>query len=371
METNKLHALMEEHAFDVGFDAVGWTAASVSASDAQTYRQWLDLGHHAGMDYLERQLDRRVDMSPYRSALVLGISHAFAEPGRPNGGVRVGRVARYAWTPDYHRQLQPRLDALTDTLTQLGVQARSYVDHGPIMERALAGQAFLGWRAKSGMLVSQNWGAFLTLAVVLTDIWMEDTAVLHPDRCGRCTACIRACPTGAILDNRTLDARKCLSYLTIEHRGMIPLAFRKAIGDWLFGCDGCLEICPWSIKAGALAQQWHPDPELAHPNIEPWLGLTNRQFDAQYAHTAFARPRRKGMLRNACLVLGNLGDDAHIGLLVRALGDPAWEVREAAAWALGQFQRDNVWVHLEKALLRPEEIPCVRQTLLGALDGAL
>lgn len=343
---------LSARALDLGFDAAGWASADIPQGSVAEYAAWLGAGRHGGMDYLERQLFRRADLNTslpgVGSVLVLGISHAFGELPTPPGGVRLGRVARYAWTPDYHDQLAPLLARLEREAQTLGVRARGYVDHGPVMERLLAARGFLGWRGKSGMLVSTRLGAFLTLAVLLTDLPSEGESAAHPDRCGRCTRCVTACPTNAILHNRTLDARKCVSYLTIEHRGPIPWELRGGVGDWLLGCDGCTEICPWSLKAGPIARTLKPDPELAHPDLTPFFTLTGRQFDKTYAGTAFARPRRKGMARNACLVIGNTRSETGRRLLDLAALDPAWEVREAAAWALCRFGDARALRELER-----------------------
>ena len=265
------------------------------------------------MTYLETGAWRRADLSTSLLAapgvgrvLALGISHAFEDVKPPAGGLRAGRVARYAWTPDYHAQLEPLLLALVEAAAKLGVRARGYVDHGPVMERDLGGRAFLGWHAKSGMLVSTELGAFVTLAVLLTDLPDEPDGPAHPDRCGRCTRCISACPTGAIDPDRAIDARKCVSYLTIEHRGPVDWALRPGIGEWLLGCDVCCAVCPWSLKAGAVAQSLRPDPELAHPDLLGFFGVSEREFARRYGHAAHARPRRKGMARNAVTVAGNL-----------------------------------------------------------------
>ena len=334
--------LLQSLALDLGFDVAGWAEAAVPDESVAEYEAWLADGFHAGMEYLERQLPRRANLASSlqgaRSALVLGVSHAFSDVPVPAGGVRVGRVARYAWTPDYHEQLQPLLMRLEVEAARLGIRARAYVDHGPVMERALGGLAFLGWRGKSGMLVSTSLGAFVTLAVLLTDADAHGTGGgAHPDRCGRCLRCVTACPTDAIRPGRVIDARRCVSYLTIEHRGCIPWNLREGVGDWLFGCDGCTEVCPWSVKAGPVARTLTPRAELAHPDVTPFFTLTNRQFDRAFAGTAFARPRRKGMARNACLVIGNTRSEAGRPLLDLAVQDAAWEVREAAAWALARF----------------------------------
>lgn len=329
-------------ALAMGADVVGWSTATIPTQSVNEYRDWLAAGRQAGMSYLERQFPARRDpesrLTGAASVLVLGVSHAFEALPRPAGGVRVGRVARYAWTPDYHDQLQPLLTELETQALRLGVRARGYVDHGPVMERLYGGQAFLGWRGKSGMLVSTSYGAFLTLAVLLTDLPPLPPAEPHPDRCGRCLRCVKACPTAAIGPDRAIDARRCLSYLTIEHRGPLPLDMRRGVGDWLFGCDLCCEVCPWTHKAGPLARLFRPDPELAHPDLGQFFGLSEREFERRFQGTAFLRPRRKGMARNALTVLGNTCAPSGWPLLLEARQDPAWEVREAAAWALGEWQ---------------------------------
>jgi epoxyqueuosine reductase len=328
-------------AVSLGADAVGWAPARVPAGAVAEYAGWLGAGHHAGMDYLERQLPDRADptrkLEGAASVLVLGVSHAFAPPPVPAGGIRLGRVARYAQTPDYHDQLQSVLTRIEQEAAGLGVRARGYVDHGPVMERLFASGGLLGWRGKSGMLVSTELGAFVTLAVVLTDLPFGDAAASHPDRCGRCFRCGVACPTGAIGPARTIDARRCVSYLTIEHRGPVPHDLRPGIGGWLLGCDVCSEVCPWSQKAGPLAGLLRPDPELAHPDLTRFFGVSERQFAREFAGTPHLRPRRKGMARNALTVVGNLRDPAGWPLLDLGAQDPAWEVREAAAWALWRW----------------------------------
>lgn len=360
--------LLSELALELGADVVGWASAGVPVEVVREYQNWLDAGRHARMSYLERQLPTRANPSSrlegVASVLVLGVSHAFEPVPKPKDGVRVGRVARYAWTPDYHNQLQPVLEHLETEATALGVRSKGYVDHGPIFERLFASQAFLGWRGKSGMLISTSHGAFTTLAVLLTDIPFTGQQEPHPDRCGRCTRCITACPTNAIGTDRTIDARRCVSYLTIEHRGPIPTKYRTELGEWLFGCDICSEVCPWTIKAGPLARLFQPVPDLVHPDFSHFFGIGERKFERQFAGTAFLRPRRKGMARNALNVLGNTRHPAGWPLLLAGVNDPAWEVREAAAWALAQWQE---WRELEK--LQKDEHQQVRESVESLLEG--
>lgn len=353
---------LSQLALSLGADAVGWASATVPPQPVQEYASWLQQGKHAGMDYLARQLPTRADpaqrLEGVQSVLALSFSHAFAPPPRPSGGIRLGRVARYAWTPDYHDQLQPMLTRLETEAAALGLRARGYVDHGPVLERFFAGHAFLGWRGKSGMLISTELGALTTLAVLLTDLPLDTQPPPHPDRCGRCSRCVSACPTAAIGPDRTVDARRCLSYLTIEHRGPLPWDLRPSVGEWLFGCDICSEVCPWSARAGAKALHLRPDPELAHPDLTQFFGFSEREFARRWAGTSFLRPRRKGMARNALTVVGNGRDPVGWPLIEAGLQDPAWEVREAAVWACGQ------WGETAKAeALRHDPQPEVREAV--------
>jgi epoxyqueuosine reductase len=352
---NELQAV----ALEIGFDAAGWTGAQVEPHDVNGFKDWLEAGFHAGMDYLPPSVGRRSDttssFAPAQSVLALMVSHAHPEPEIPKNGTRVGRVARYAWSPDYHSQLQPHLAKLEQHAASLGIRAKAYVDHGPILERSFAVRAGLGWRGRSSQVISQSHGALSTLAVLLTDLPPPELETGHEDRCGRCTACVTACPTDAIAPDRTVDSRKCLSYLTIEHRGPIPLEYRSRLGDHLFGCDDCLDVCPWTTHAGRFSGLLKPEADLAHPNLEDFFLLSGHEFEKRYKHSAFSRARRKGMARNAAIVLGNLRDPERLWLLEHGLSDIGWEVREACAWALGRFEDGQARGLLEKALNDADE----------------
>lgn len=350
---------LQLHALELGFDVAGWASATVPRSVWQEYGEWLAAGRQAGMDYLATGAWRRADLSSSLlhaqgagQVLALGISHAFGELPVPSGGIRGGRVARYAWTPDYHAQIEPLLAKLVDHARRLGIRARGYVDYGPILERDLAGRAFLGWRGKSGMLINTELGAFVTLAVLITDLPDSADTALHPDRCGRCSRCVQSCPTQAIGPDRAIDARRCISYLTIEHRGPVPWELRPQMGEWLLGCDICSGVCPWTLKAGAVARQLQPDPELAWPDLRGFFEVSERDFARRYGHAAHARPRRKGMARNALTVAGNLRQEHLFPLLALGQQDPAWEVREAAAYAAYRWEQ---WTMLETLRADPHE----------------
>jgi epoxyqueuosine reductase len=207
---------------------------------------------------------------------------------------------------------------------------------------------------------------------LLTDLKPPELEAGHKDRCGRCTACVTSCPTDAIMSNRTIDARKCLSYLTIEHRGPIPLEYRSRLGDHVFGCDDCLDVCPWTSHAGTFSSLLQPEAELAHPNLEDFFLLSGHEFERRYKHSAFSRARRKGMARNAAIVLGNLCNPDHLWLLRHGQSDITWEVREACAWALGRFGDAQAQGLLETALHDPDErvIETVQRGLKGEFFSA-
>jgi epoxyqueuosine reductase QueG len=246
------------------------------------------------------------------------------------------------------------------------VKAKGFVDHAPILERGFAVRAGLGWRGRSSQVISTTLGALTTLAVLLCDLEAASESE-HADRCGRCVACVRDCPTDAIGNDRTVDSRLCIAYYTVEHRGAVPLELRARFSDHLFGCDDCLEVCPWTTHAGRFSGLLVPEPDLAHPNMEPWFLESSYQFDKHFKDTAFSRARRKGMARNAALVLGNLRDEAHLWLLEQGITDVGWEVREACAWALGRFDSPRAVASLERA--RGDADERVRATAVSALEG--
>ncbi len=324
------------------------------------------------MDYLPRSLERRRDLSSSflgtRSVLVLMVSHNHAEPAVPSAGIRVGRVARYAWSRDYHTTLKPFLEELERASLALGIRAKAYVDHGLMLERSLASRSGLGWRGRSSQIISEQLGALTTLAVLLTDLEPPEAELEHLDRCGKCQACVRDCPTNAITSDRFVDARRCLSYYTIEHRGAIPLEFRVSLGNHLFGCDDCLDVCPWTRHAGRFSSLLIPEAELVHPDLEPFFTLSSNHFEKRFAGTAFSRARRKGMARNAALVLGNTKDSGHADLLELGLGDVGAEVRESSAWALGRLKLEpQIEALLTRAL--QDSDPKVVSAARAALNG--
>ncbi|GGN01347.1 epoxyqueuosine reductase [Thermus composti] len=354
--------LLEERARGLGL-LVAWAPLEIPEASRRRFLEWLEAGHHGEMAYLKRQAEARLhpqSLFPWaQSALLLFAPYAYPDPGRPQGGLRVGRVARYAWVRDYHLLLGEELRRLEVLAQGLGVRAKGYVDHGPLPERTLAALSGAGWIGKSGYFLSQAFGVHAFIGVLLTDLEVEAPPP-HPNRCGRCARCLPACPTHALLGDGTLDARRCISYLTIEHKGFIPPSLWPGIGDWLFGCDLCGEACPWE-RFGKVWKGFRPEPELAHPDLLDFFRLSGRAFQRKYAGTAFLRAGRPRMARNALIVLFNLGLGE--ALFLEAAQDPSPLVRRTALHALFGAGRP-----VEAFLKDPD--PLVRAEALALLGEA-
>ncbi len=346
MRREAVRERLEATARRLGLD-FSWTPLEIPRRDRQRLAWWLQNGMHAGMDYLHRtrsvRMDPRATRFPWaRSALLLWAPYAYEDPGVPEGGIRIGRVARYAWCPDYHLALEAALSDLESEARRLGLLAKGYVDHGPLLERTLARRAGIGWQGKNTLILREGEGSYAFLAVLLTGLEIEPRAPAPP-RCGRCVACHEVCPTGALALDQSgsayLDARLCISYWTIEHRHDVPEALWSKIGGWLFGCDDCQSACPWNrfaAKKGAWPRL-RPDPELAHPDLRSFFGLSQRAFRRRFEGTPFARTGRVAMARNALIVSGNLRDPAAMPIVRMGMEDPSPVVRRAAARALYAF----------------------------------
>ncbi len=251
-----------------------------------------------------------------------------------------GRVARYAWGDDYHELIRDRLAVLDEFLISHGGRQRCYVDTGPVLERDFAAEAGIGWQGKSTMLLHPELGTFFFLAVILSTLEIETDAPIAP-RCGTCTACLDACPTGAIRTDAPyhLDARLCISYLTIEHKGSIPLELRPLLGDRIYGCDECLDVCPWNRFAIASRETaFQAKPATIGYALRDYLALDDAQFAALFHRSPILRTKRRGLLRNVCVALGNVGTPHDLPALELAAADPEPLVAEHAAWAIGQIQ---------------------------------
>ena len=329
---------------ELGFDDCRITTAAPPPHAAE-FSAWLAAGRHGAMGYLERNAFKRVDpnevLAGAKSVIVLAVAY------RPETRARTedspsGLIARYAQHADYHDLLAEPLTALTNFVNSLGGQDTKslwYVDTGPLLERDLAQRAGLGFAGKHTNLISRSLGNWFFICEIIT------TLELPPDkpernRCGTCTRCIAACPTQAITGPFQLDARRCISYLTIELKGSIPEEFRPAIGNRIYGCDICLEVCPWNrfAKEGAIMKR-HERADLDQPALLELLALDDAAFKLRFAGTPMLRTKRRGVLRNVCVALGNVGDERCLPDLEKAAVDSEPLIAEHARWAIEQIRQ--------------------------------
>ena len=333
----------------LGFDAVRFAAVEPHAV-ARGLPEWLAAGHHADMDWMERTAAKRVDpelvLGGVRSAVLLGINYLGPSPASGGGPA----WARYSLHADYHDSVKPALAAagrlLEETCGAAAGDYRYYVDTGPVLERAWAARAGVGFVGKNAMLISRTHGNWLFLATILTRVPFEpDPPVSRRAEpgavgalCGRCTRCMDACPTQAFAGPGVLDARRCVSYQTIENKGVIPAALRPGIGNRIYGCDTCLEVCPWNRFAHEgrrmlLASR----ADLAALTLREILALTPERFASVFRGTAVKRLKLRGLLRNACVVAGNSADASLLGDLLPLASHPEPVVRAHAVWAVGRL----------------------------------
>lgn len=338
---------------------------------ADFVRRWLAGGKAGEMAYIERGLAQRLDarllVPPVHSVIALGYRY-IAPAGPPVEWRRQlrGRIAAYALGSDYHDIIGGKLRALAEHVGALrpGAIARVCVDTGPVLEREWAAKSGIGWFGKNTNLLHAEDGSWFLLGEILTDLELEPDPPL-PDRCGTCTRCLDCCPTGALRPGYELDARICLSYLTIEYRGAIPPTLRQRLGSWVFGCDVCQDVCPWNARFGRRHEA--RDDAALFPYLPEILRLTEEGFRHRFRHTAIWRTRRAGLARNAAVVLGNIGNPAAVAVLGEALRhDPAAMVRGHAAWALGALGDTCARQELESARVTETD-----HSVRGEIDAAL
>ena len=352
LATESLSERLREAARTAGFDLCGF-APAITPPTYPRFLDWLDAGHAAGMSYLETRREAyahpRGVLDGARSVVMLAMNYHnnSKDAGNPDQiSNSTGRVARYAQIErDYHDILRQRLRSLCDWLAaeRPGCVARGIVDTAPLLERDFARLAGLGWFGKNTLLINRKLGSWLFLAAIVTDLDLPADRQFAASHCGTCTRCLDACPTDAFPEPYVLDARKCIAYWTIEHRGTIPDDVKPGLGDWLFGCDICQEVCPWNRKAPqasdpAMAARSH----LSHLDALELLGLDDGQFKARFRGTPLDRPKLEGLQRNAAVVLGNRGDRSALPALREGLTHPHAAVREACQWAIAQIESRTV-----------------------------
>lgn len=350
---------LRQRALELGFDDCRITSAAPPASAAKL-QDWLAQKQHGEMAWLERNAEKRGEpqkvLAGAKSVICLAASYAASDGRRMTGEMAQpimprhlppatrhssGIVARYAQFNDYHDVLADKLKTLTDFVNQLAPETRSlwYVDTGPILERDFAQRAGLGFVGKHTNLISRQLGNWIFLAEILTTLELEPDAP-EKNHCGNCTRCITACPTQAITAPFKLDARKCISYLTIELKGSIPVELRPLIGNRIYGCDDCLAACPWNrfAQAGKMMQP-HARQDLTQPDLLELLSLDDAQFKARFAGSPILRTKRRGFLRNVCVALGNVGDASALAALEKAAADKEPLIAEHAHWAMEQIRQ--------------------------------
>ena len=367
---------LKEQARALGFIAVGVADAGADEQARFVFHERIALGMYDGLPWFtharaERATEPEGSLPGARAVITLAAPYKteFEPPDRP-GGPR-GRVARYAWGRDYHRVLEKTLKQLAAFIDQgYGARSRGMVDYGPLAERAYAARAGIGWFGKSTNLLLPGFGSWALLAELITTVPFQPDAPLAKS-CGACTRCMAACPTGAISAAHVVDNRRCISFQTIENRGWIPRELRPLMGDWVFGCDLCQDVCPVGRgRPGVTLPEFQPaDLDAALPELTALLALSEEGFRARFQGRALMRAKRTGLARNACVALGNLGDRAAAPALARSLrDDPSPIVRGHAAWALGRLGGKEARAVLAAAL-NEEPDADARAEIEAALAG--
>lgn len=341
MKPAELTQSLKQEAERVGFQLTG-ACAAVTPAGYPNFLQWLEAGYAGEMHYLEERQNAYKHpegvMPGVKSLLMLGMSYRTADHAASKPGF--GRVARYAWgEADYHDLIHKRLKQLKRFATDLlpGVSVRGVVDTAPLLEREFAELAGLGWRAKNTLLINKPDGSFYLLAALLLDVELEYDRPFEANHCGTCTACLDACPTNAFVGPNLLDGSKCISYLTIEHRSPIPVELRSQMQDWILGCDVCQDVCPWNRRTSQSPHVEFIPNELNRPlELRALFALDDDQFRQRFRKTPLWRPKRRGILRNAAIALGNQPAKENIPALLLGAEDEEPLIRGAAVWALLQ-----------------------------------
>lgn len=392
-ERTRLTTRIKERARAIGFDTVGIASATPFAEARAALLERINSGYLSGLQWFTRE---RAEFSSdpanllpgVRSIISVAMSYAGevavpdVRPGRPRG-----RVSRYAWGRDYHEVLKERMHMLVQAIDEECAAAglfagtgadgerseyRTLVDTARIVDRAAAARAGVGWYGKSTNIITTGpAGSWIFLGEVLTTLDLQPDVPLRKN-CGSCDLCMRACPTGAIVAPYVLDSNRCISYLTIEHRGMIPRDLRPLIGDWIFGCDICQEVCPPNarpIAAPTAHTEFQPaDPSVAYPDLVELLHITPAEFSARFRHSPIKRAKRDGLRRNAAIAIGNSGDWAAVPALIAALDDDSALVRAHVAWALGRLGNGEAKQALTTRLEREEDAEVRAEIALALQD---
>ena len=345
----------------LGFDAVG-IAPATTPPGYSSFLAWLEAGCAAGMSYLHTQAEPRCHprsiLVDVKSVVMLAV--VYGQPKQPGfeADSSIGEIAQYARGQDYHEVLWKKLDSLLAWIQSRspGIKGRSVVDTAPLMERDYAQLAGLGWIAKNTMLINPRLGSFTFLGALLLDANFEFDLPFQFNRCGTCTRCLDACPTSAFQAPGRLDARRCISYWTIEHKGLIPDEWSSQLHGWAFGCDICQDVCPWNRKAPPGHEpDLQPKPDQSTPDLIEWIEMESADLRKRIRGTALQRAKRTGLVRNAALVLGSRRVERALPGLIRLLDDSDQVIRGSAAWALGNFSNVEAWQALKEHAEDPDE----------------
>ena len=374
-DTVRATEVVKAYALELGFDLVGITSAEPFSETEEITLERVRDGLMDGLPWYHEARVRRgcrpQEILPgARSIIAVAMSY-MAEDANQDGDALRGKVGRYAWGHDYHKVMEQRLRLFVRGLSErLGqsIQAKVYVDTGPMLDRAVAERAGIGWFGKNTNILTSSHGSWVFLGQVVTDLELERD---KPSKktCGQCTLCIDQCPTGAIVAPYVIDNTKCISYLTIEHRGPIPRNLRPQMGDWVFGCDICQDVCPVNRKAQPTKEPAFQTGEHGFTALEllPLLKMTEEEFTEKFRNSPIKRAKRVGMLRNVCVALGNVGDPGAVPSLIEALHHDESLVRGHAAWALGRIGGPEAKDALKQALATEADAG-VREELELALN---
>ena len=375
MIPSSLTQLLRKKAKELGFDLVG--AIPVSRSKTiDVYNSWLKNGYAGSMGYLERHAELKEDprrlLPETMSLFALGFNYNTVDPSSQTQNPEIGCISRYAWGEDYHQLIRSKLSKLENYLCHelnAGMLSRSFVDSGPVLEREIAQRAGLGWIGKHSNLINWEKGSWFFLAELLVDVPLETNLPFTRVDCGTCTICIEACPTEAIITNRTVDARLCISYLTIELKGAIPVELRPKMSNMIFGCDICQEVCPWNQNASKSPESGLlPRPENVAPELTVFMKMDQSAFKKRFRKSPIKRTKRRGLLRNVAVALGNWAHESAIPALILGLQDSEPLVRSHAAWALGRISASQAKINLKAARIT-EKDPAVLEEIEAALGA--
>lgn len=370
---------IKAEAVRLGFVFAGVASPHVPPGPLNIYQHWLEDGCHAGMEYLstDRARNCRADpsqlMEDVRSIIVVAVQTLPFPSSEHNAVSLSGQIAAYASGADYHEWMPPRLDQLACAVERMigrPIRQRRYTDTGPLLERSLAQQAGLGWIGKNACLIHPTFGSNLLLGELLIDAVLDPDPPFGDDRCGTCQRCRDACPTACIRPDRTVDSRRCLSYLTIENKGAIPRELRPAVGNRVFGCDVCQQVCPWNRHAAATLpdHSFSTSNICSTPDLLTEMLLTPQEFNRRYRGTPLTRAKRRGYLRNVAVTLGNTHDSAVLPALQSVFStekEPL--VRAHAAWAVGQIPSPRA-ADLLRRTVSTETDPAVQSEMTLALE---